>query len=263
MLGLIRGYEDIRMLSFFNQALAHCENLATASGPILSVTVALFLSGLVGGFTHCAFMCGPFVLAQTTRRLESVPAQAMSESVRFRSALLLPYHAGRITTYIALGALAGGLVGGLSAGWAAVSGVLLLTAGLALVASALPVRWPGLRLPTGLLRFQTALLHFVAPLSLSPFGVRGFTLGLVLGLLPCPMIWSGLLAAAGTGSFAKGGLAMMALGLGTVPGLFVAALAGRSFFRALQLRAGSAARVATALAGVWLCIVSIGFLAGS
>lgn len=248
--------------TFFDQALAHCETLANATGPTLSISVALFLSGLVGGFTHCAFMCGPFVIAQTTRRLESIPVDEMSESLRLRSALLLPYHAGRLTTYIILGALAGGLVGGLSPSWSHFSGSLLLIAGAVLLGSALPIRWPFIRIPKGVLRFQNALVHFVAPFSLSPFGVRGFILGLALGFLPCPMIWSGLLAAAGIGSFAKGGLAMCALGLGTVPGLVVAALAGRSFFQAVRLRVGSLSRLTTALAGIWLCVVSIGLLAG-
>ena len=40
----------------------------------LALLAAMLLAGLVGGGTHCIGMCGPFVLAQTTARLESVPA---------------------------------------------------------------------------------------------------------------------------------------------------------------------------------------------
>ena len=73
----------------------------------LALLAAMLLAGLVGGATHCVGMCGPFVLAQTTARLESVPAERMSEFHRLAGAALVPYHLGRATTYITLGAMAG------------------------------------------------------------------------------------------------------------------------------------------------------------
>ena len=65
---------------------------------------ALFLAGLVGSLTHCAGMCGPFVLTQVGAGLETVPAAKMTEWTRLRGALLIPYHLGRFTTYVLLGA---------------------------------------------------------------------------------------------------------------------------------------------------------------
>ena len=92
--------------------LSRCEAAITGhGGPMAS----LFLAGLVGGFGHCAGMCGPFVLAQGLARLEKVPASAMSELTRLAGAALVPYHAGRATSYAPLGGLGAALAGGAAA----------------------------------------------------------------------------------------------------------------------------------------------------
>jgi sulfite exporter TauE/SafE len=69
----------------------------------------LLTAGLATGFTHCAAMCGPFVLAQTGPIEHGAPRMT-----RLARAALLPYHAGRVVTYTLLGALAG-TVSGLTA----------------------------------------------------------------------------------------------------------------------------------------------------
>ncbi|MCB2082142.1 MAG: sulfite exporter TauE/SafE family protein, partial [Rickettsiales bacterium] len=38
------------------------------------VVATLFLAGLVGGVTHCAGMCGPFVASQVMSRAEHAPS---------------------------------------------------------------------------------------------------------------------------------------------------------------------------------------------
>ncbi|MFN8928129.1 MAG: sulfite exporter TauE/SafE family protein, partial [Rhodospirillales bacterium] len=40
----------------------------------LGLPLTLLLAGLVGGATHCAGMCGPFVLAQVGARLDRTGA---------------------------------------------------------------------------------------------------------------------------------------------------------------------------------------------
>ncbi|MCA9735916.1 sulfite exporter TauE/SafE family protein, partial [candidate division KSB1 bacterium] len=73
------------------------QDFSTAYG----LPVSLFLAGLVGGFTHCAGMCSPFVLAQT----------AQGETFqRLSSKLLLPYHLGRMTTYVTLAVIVNAVV---------------------------------------------------------------------------------------------------------------------------------------------------------
>jgi hypothetical protein len=79
-------------------------------------------------------------------------------------------------------------------------------------------------------------------------GARGvfrfLPLGLVMGLLPCGLSYTVLVAAAGTGSPVKGGLAMLCFGVGTAPslmavGLIVKALGARA--RGWVYRAGGLA----------------------
>lgn len=56
---------------------------------------SLFLGGLLGGLTHCAFMCAPFVVMMQQKTIG-----------RLQSVLLIPYHLGRMVTYVGLGVLA-------------------------------------------------------------------------------------------------------------------------------------------------------------
>lgn len=245
----------------FVSALSHCLNGIDAAGTFGSVALALFFAGLLGGFAHCSLMCGPFVLMQTARALENVPAQKMKESHRLVAALLLPYHLGRMTTYAALGAAMAFFIGGIALWWRTVSGIVLGVAGLLMIASILFPSVKNLPVPRFFLRFHERLLHFAAPKGAGfPRIPDGYRLGLVLGLLPCGMVYAALLAAAGTGSAWQGAASMIAFTLGTVPGLVFAALAGHFAMTRLRLRAGPLARVGSVLTGLWLCIVSVSLL---
>ncbi|HJS32306.1 MAG TPA: sulfite exporter TauE/SafE family protein, partial [Alphaproteobacteria bacterium] len=82
-----------------------------AGGDALGLIAALLVAGLIGGFAHCAGMCGPFVLGQVTAGLSGAPERAERVFGRMAGAALIPYHLGRLTTYSALGAAAGGLTG--------------------------------------------------------------------------------------------------------------------------------------------------------
>ncbi len=71
---------------------------------LLPQLTAAFLLSLLGGL-HCAGMCGGFIGALQMNRPRDVPA----------AHLALGYHAGRITSYTAAGALVGLIGGGLYA----------------------------------------------------------------------------------------------------------------------------------------------------
>jgi len=199
--------------------LAHCHVVIGDEGGLLA---SLVLAGLGGGFTHCVGMCGPFVLSQTAARLESVPAARMREFHRLTEAALVPYHLGRMTTYAALGAALAGLAGTLNR-----TGVLdWLSAGLLLVAAALFVGYalPRLRvaIPGGarLEAWWSAHVGGVArPLFRDPTGWRGYGLGVLLGFIPCGLLYGALAAAASSGEALTGAVAMAAFALGTVPSL--------------------------------------------
>lgn len=223
--------------------LANCLHDLTALGPggLPAVMAALFLAGLAGGATHCAGMCGPFVIAQAAAVADRAAAGGML--ARLSGAALLPYHLGRMLGYGALGAVAGGLAGIVSlgtgfryllAGLLGLAAVLMFAQASTRVAALLP-RLPAPRLPRGL---EARLGGLIA----APTGLRGVALGLMLSALPCGLLYGALAGAAATGSALGGALAMGAFVAGTVPALVGVALLGRFFGR----RAGPGMRIAGA-----------------
>ena len=205
----------------------------------LSVPALLLVAGLVGGVMHCAPMCGALVLGQAGDRLARLPVARLCELQRVRSALLLPYHLGRITTYALLGwlaATAGGWLGDLPwlthvrtllLGLAAVAFLLVAITGLGFAPF-----WRAPQLPISLHRLLMSL-------ALRARALGGFPLGLVLGLIPCGMIYAALAVAGAGHDPLAGATAMAAFGLGTAPALIGVGLAGHaagSRFRPLANR---------------------------
>jgi len=227
---------------------AHHAMGALPAGGGLALLAALFVAGLAGGFTHCAGMCGPFVLTQVAAGLARTPASAMSEWTRLRGAALVPYHLGRFTTYSALGAVAAALVRGvgetaelrwLAAGLLGVAALAFLLQGLGRGARLLSpaVSGPG---ATWLSRRLAALAEPLVARGDRP-GAR-YLLGVVLGFLPCGLLYGALAAAATAGSALAGGLAMASFTLGTVPALLAVGLAGGFLLK----RAAAATRAVAA-----------------
>jgi uncharacterized protein len=203
--------------------------LCGASGPsaFVGIALALFATALVGGFAHCAPMCGPFVLMQIAEQ------ERAGLRVRRLAAGALPaYHLGRLTTYIALGVAAGGLGGSLDRvipfRW--IAAALLGLAALSFLVQGLGgvARWlPGPSLGPAGAGLAGRLARLAKPLLRPGYGVAGYRLGLVLGLLPCGFLYGALIAAAATGGALAGGLAMGAFALGTVPALAAVGMLGR------------------------------------
>ncbi len=210
------------------ELLARCLHGLTALGVegTAAVAATLFVAGLAGGATHCAGMCGPFVVAQVTSGLAARPTLT-----RLSAGALLPYHLGRAVTYVGLGAAAG-LVSGVVVhgagfrpvlvGLLALGAVLMLAQAMAQVAALLPAA------PAGL---ADRVARAAAPLLADPRGARRFLLGLVLGFLPCGLLYGAIAAAAATGSALGAALAMAGFALGTVPALVGVGLAGVFFGR--------------------------------
>ena len=175
--------------------------------------IEIFLIGLFGSM-HCIGMCGGFVGMYSLRRPADRPA--------LPSHLL--YNLGRITTYSALGGILGRI--GSFAAYAAhqqgIPGLVLMLAGLLMVVMGLNAAgMTGKRGfledsgVTGTLLFRTAL-HQVLSLR-TPWGT--FLLGLLLGLLPCGLLYPVLVHAASSSGFLPGALTMAAFGLGTMPAM--------------------------------------------
>ena len=65
----------------------------------LDLLLTILITGLAGSFTHCIGMCSPFIFIQSDARLKNTPLEKMNNFTRFKLALLIPYHLGRITSY--------------------------------------------------------------------------------------------------------------------------------------------------------------------
>jgi hypothetical protein len=227
--------------------------------PGLGVLLGIAAAGAAGSVMHCAAMCGPFVLGQVSDRLARVPAARLCEGARLGSALLLPYHAGRLTTYAALGALAAqvGAVAGAMPGvlrW--VPATLLLAGALMFLVHAAGRLSPRLRrvLPVPD-RAPAAWVRGIGRMAgwidrTRPGG--GYLLGVALGFLPCGFLYAALAVAAASTSAAGGALAMLSFGLGTVPALVVVGIAGRQAGRAWNGAVATAAPVLMAANAVLL-----------
>jgi sulfite exporter TauE/SafE len=219
--------QESLLINMLATGLAHCQAVTVEHGGLLT---SLFMAGLVGSATHCVGMCGPFVLAQTVARLESRPASDMREFHRLSGAALAPYHLGRTTTYAGLGAaaalLAGGVIDVTGLKW--LSAALLILAALFFLGYAVQrigVHVPWLR-SGGESGWSRHLGRWARPLFERPVGVRGYALGLMLGFLPCGLLYGALAAAAASGDPLSGAFAMIAFALGTVPALVAVGLAG-------------------------------------
>jgi sulfite exporter TauE/SafE len=199
----------------------------------LALLPGLLLAGLAGSAMHCAPMCGPFVLGQMSDRLARIPAVRLCEASRLRAALLLPYHAGRLATYAALGAIAGSL-GALPPHGPLAGALLILAALLFLLHAGGRLAGPLRRFVPRLDRAPPGLVHTISTAVRRVDRSRwtgGLVLGLALGLLPCGFLYAALAVAAASGGGGFGALAMLAFGAGTIPSLVAVGLAGRGLHR--------------------------------
>ena len=211
-----------------------------------ALLVGMLVMGLASG-VHCAGMCGGYVgafAAARTVRLRAAPGSAATEWVS-----QLALNAGRIASYAAAGAIAGG-VGGAGvalAGALPVQTVLFVLANTMLVLTGLYIAGAG----RGFARLEALgvpLWRVLQPTAARLVGARTipstFAAGMFWGWLPCALVYGALAAAALAGSPARGAAVMLAFGLGTLPNLLaIGVTAARvrrwAGHRAIRLVAGA------------------------
>lgn len=218
----------------------------------------VFLVGLMGS-VHCLGMCGGIVGALSSAapagasrpllrhrpvmqagaaRLVAVQATAHSRAVTWvqtEGLRVAAYNLGRIGSYMAAGALAGGIASGLLHG-AELMGQLASVQRVAYVVTNLILVLLGLYLTqwgTGLSQLERAgarVWALVRPLAMRFFPAdtagKALMLGGLWGWLPCGMVYSVLITAMLSGSATNGALTMLAFGTGTLPMLLAAGLSG-------------------------------------
>ena len=197
----------------------------------------VFASGFVLGLlssAHCLGMCGPIAFF-----LSSKSAQAFAHSKSKWAFLFL----GKSFTYALIG-LFFGFAGhaltqwsswmGISKAMPAVSGVLFILTGLS-IAGFIPKLELAAHKLEGFLR--PAFSSLTTETNLSSY----FSLGMLWGFLPCPMVLAPALGSAVTGSIggvsgAIQGFAMMfAFGLGTIPALLASGASAHYLNRVRRL----------------------------
>lgn len=218
-------------MDFIMDVISACrQGLAHVAAQPAGLPGALFFAGLAGSLVHCVGMCGPFVLGQVMADAEKGAVGSYGEWQRLAGASLIPYHLGRLTTYTALGAAAGAA----TAVFTATSTFAWLSSALLLAAAALMLL-QAFGLAAGTTSPLTAgLARLAGPLSSSRGPAARYALGVVLGFLPCGLLYGALAAAAGTASLREGAFAMAAFALGTVPALVAVGWGGLIARRRLQ-----------------------------
>jgi len=182
----------------------------------MQLFIAAISLGLLGGF-HCIGMCGPIALALPVHG--APPAKKLL--------LILTYNTGRISSYAALGVLAGLLgksfaAGGYQQALSVVIGILLLV--WALMPSSFE------RLSSVSATFHRLYARLKSALS-GQFARKGFrtmlSIGILNGLLPCGLVYIALSMAVASGDIISGVTFMALFGAGTIPVMLAVPYAGR------------------------------------
>ena len=201
---------------------------------VLRVDVLLFLAiGVLGG-AHCIGMCGPLVTMYSERMTPRADG-GTAAARRGRESHLTTYevrqHAlfnvGRATSYTLLGAVFGALGGAVfvtteeltavadlvRGGVGVVVGAFIIAAGAKYLfgSGTAGIDIPGVGRATNWLAVR--IQGFVNSPSIA-------ALGALHGLLPCPILYPAYLFAFASGSALSGGIALAALGIGTIPAVF-------------------------------------------
>lgn len=203
----------------------------------------MFALGLVSSL-HCVQMCGPIVVSYSLPR-QGRPRMWLSH---------VGYNTGRVLTYTVLGAIAGaagqvadvaGHLTGHANGARILAGVSMLIAGAVML-------W---RPSSGaLVRLESPSVtqKFLRAIGQRLMRANTFQLGLLMGLLPCGLIYGALLKSVDAGAILPGALSMLAFGLGTAQALLGIGFASNFLGRFLGSWSNRLAAVSLFLVGVFL-----------
>jgi sulfite exporter TauE/SafE len=220
-------------------------------GSVIAIYGGLLLAGLVSSL-HCIGMCGPLLIgfSQVFERQGGRRGLAMDFAW---------YHAGRIWTYAMLG-FAAGLVGaGVRHGSAVMGwhrtagigiGVVVILSGIALLGVI-----PGLKMEAmidGCAVQRWRRFDWFRALLAGRGALPRLLLGVVMGFLPCGLVYAMLavVAALPTPWHAAGG--MIVFGIGTLPSLTAVLAASHLVPATWRAHGTTVAAVIVVLTGAWM-----------
>ena len=176
----------------------------------------IFIVALLGSVGHCIGMCGGFVVAYSTAKIDP------ERTKFFQSSAHVLYSSGRIVSYMFIGAIFGYLGSAINFSLGA-KGILFIVIGLLMVLIAFSL--------SGKIKFLTVIEHSMVqtPLFKKLFQsvIRSkslpsfFYMGVLNGLIPCGLVYFFATAAIASGSAVMGAVVMAVFGLATVPALFI------------------------------------------
>lgn len=199
----------------------------------VGVWLAAAMAGLLGS-GHCFAMCGGIASGLGLTGPLGRRPRAVQSAFEFNLA--------RMFSYGALGAIAGATMDlaaqlsrleGLGKGLRLATALMVAMLGLRFL-----FNWRGLDF---IERGGALIWKRISPLAMKA-GQRKdragrLLLGMCWGLLPCGLVYTLLLTAAGTGSAVSGAVTMLAFGLGTLPAMLGLTLAAPGFSQLLSDRA--------------------------
>ncbi|MEJ2054508.1 MAG: sulfite exporter TauE/SafE family protein [Calditrichaceae bacterium] len=196
--------------------------------------LTLFLIGFFGGFSHCIGMCGGFVVTYSVKISENEPVSQLTLLQKISPHIL--YNFGRLLTYTILGeifGLIGGTLGVIMAiqnfqgGLQLFAGIVMVILGLDLtgiIPKLAPDSFPGVNM---FKKLASSLFDRVNRKNI-------FITGMVLGLIPCGLVYAVGAKAAATQSVIGGFLTMLIFGLGTFPAMLLTGITVNLFSQKLR-----------------------------
>lgn len=218
-----------------------------------------FLAGFFGSM-HCVGMCGAIVLGYSTQ------SDLIGARISAGLAAHAAYNSGRVLSYTILGSLFGLLGSGITVlrgigeWFSLLIGLLMLIWAVALLKIV-----PGfssraelpLRETSGSVFFEL-YRKFFGGLVGRPGLESKFYVGFLTPLLPCGLLYSMFVKAAGSASMIQGAIIMLLFGLGIVPALTITGFAGSFFRHRLRVWGDKLAAITILLMGLVMIVRALG-----
>jgi uncharacterized protein len=209
----------------------------------IQLIISAFVLGFAGSF-HCVGMCGPIAL--------TVPYNSNNDASRWLA--IAKYLLGKTITYTIAGMLFGLL--GRQLVLIGLQQILSIVLGTILLLIVVLMLFRSHAYHTSFIQqiISNKLIPVFGKLLKNPTGTTAFLLGMLNGLLPCGLVYMGLLGATATGTALTGALFMFWFGIGTIPVMFSFLVLANRFSFSFRQKIKNATPYFIAIAGVMLIL---------